>query len=130
MLGTWIRKPTSGTSIVFVHGILSNGKACWRHENGKYWPELLSNEPETAGLGIYVFTYQTDVFSGSYRLGDAVDALKEQLRLDHLFYSNRLIFVCHSMGGIVVRKFLVERTLDLIDQHIEVGLSSLPPFAR
>jgi pimeloyl-ACP methyl ester carboxylesterase len=122
MHGEWIKRPKGGAAVVFVHGILSSGEACWRNENGAYWPELLNNEPELDGLGIYVFTYHTGIFSGNYRLGDAVDALKEHMRLDGLFESKRIIFVCHSMGGIVVRRFLVERDNDLIDQDIEIGL--------
>lgn len=122
MRAEWIRKPQAGTSAVFVHGVLSSGEACWRHNDGTYWPELLQNEPELKSLGIYVFTYQTEIFSGSYRLGDIVDALKEYMRVDGVLQSERLIFVCHSMGGIVVRKFLVERATELIEGEREIGL--------
>lgn len=90
MRGEWIRRSQAGNSAVFVHGILSSGEACWRHKNDSYWPELLKNEPELASLGIYVFTYQTEIFSGSYRLGDIVDALKEHMRLD------RVLAIKHS----------------------------------
>jgi hypothetical protein len=122
MRAEWIRRPQAGTSAVFVHGILSSGEACWRHDNGTYWPALLQNEPALKLLGIYVFTYQTEIFSGSYRLGDIVDALKEHMRLDGVLQSERLIFVCHSMGGMVVRKFLVERATELIEGEREIGL--------
>jgi hypothetical protein len=44
------------------------------------------------------------------------------MKLDYLFNNKRIIFVCHSMGGIVVRKFLVERYLDLIERNIDVRL--------
>jgi hypothetical protein len=122
MQAAWIRKPQADTSVVFVHGILSSGEACWRHTNGSYWPELLKGEEGFSSLGIYVFTYRTGVFSGSYRLSDIVDALKEQMRLDGVLESRQLIFVCHSMGGIVVRKFLVERAAELIEGKREIGL--------
>lgn len=122
MLGQWIQKPKSGTSIIFVHGILSDGEACWRNPNGNYWPTLLKDETEFDALGIYVYTYQTGIFSGSYRLGDVVDDLKERMTLDGLLESQKIIFVCHSMGGIVVRKFLIERDADLIERKIEIGL--------
>jgi hypothetical protein len=69
MQGEWIRRPQGAASAVFVHGILSSGETCWRNDNGSYWPELLKNEPELGSLGIYVFTYETGIFSGSYRLG-------------------------------------------------------------
>ena len=122
MHGEWVRKPKDGASVVFVHGFLSTGETCWRHENGSYWPELLKNETELDRLGIYVYAYQTEVFSGSYRLGDVVDDLKERMKLDGLFDCEYIIFVCHSMGGIVVRQFLVDRQTDLIDRKIKIGL--------
>jgi hypothetical protein len=123
MKGEWLRKPTGATSVVFVHGILSSGEVCWRHANGSYWPELLNNEPEFNALGIYVYSYQTGFGSGSYSLSNVVDDLKERVfTLDKIADSQKIIFVCHSMGGIVVRKFLVERVNDLLDRQIEVGL--------
>lgn len=122
MQSEWIRRPQGAASAVFVHGILSSGETCWRNDTGSYWPELLKSEPELESLGIYVFTYQTGIFSGSYRLGDIVDALKEYMRLDGVLESNQLIFVCHSMGGIVVRKFIVSRAAELIEAGKEIGL--------
>src|SRR5665647_2165407 len=103
MHGKWVRKPAGDTSVVFVHGILSSGETCWRHENGAYWPELLKDEQEFPALGIYVYTYETGIFSGSYSLNDVVDDLKERLlTLDRVVDNRRLVFVCHSMGGVVV----------------------------
>jgi hypothetical protein len=122
MKGEWLRRPLATTSVVFVHGILSSGETCWRHESGSYWPELLEAELDIEPVGIYVFSYETGVFSGSYHLGDIVDALKEHMRLDHVLDSDELIFVCHSMGGIVVRKFLVERITELMREKREIGL--------
>jgi pimeloyl-ACP methyl ester carboxylesterase len=109
MEGNWLRRPTGDTSVVFVHGILSSADTCWRNPDGAFWPELLASDPELATQGIYVFTYRTGFFSGSYRISDIVDALKEFMRLDRVTESARIVFVCHSMGGIVVRKYLVER---------------------
>ena len=122
MNGDWVRRPTHGTTVVFVHGVLSSGETCWRHSGGGYWPNLLAEEISLSSVGVYVFTYQTNLFSGTYRLGDVVDALKEHARLDGVLASDQIIFVCHSMGGIVVRKFLVERQSDLISSNKVLGL--------
>jgi tetratricopeptide (TPR) repeat protein len=122
MKGEWLRKSTARTTVVFVHGVLSSGESCWRNVNGAYWPELLKSDPELQAIGIYVFTYETGIFSGSYRLSDIVDALKEHMRLDEALASDSLIFVCHSMGGIVVRKYLVERATELIESEKQIGL--------
>jgi hypothetical protein len=107
---------------VFVHGALSSGEACWRNANGTYWPTLLEDEPTLGKIGIYVFTYGTNIFSGTYRLGDVVDALKEHMGVDRAFDCRTLVFVAHSLGGLVVRKLLVERVTDFSDKHVSVGL--------
>jgi len=122
MQGEWIRKPSGEVSVVFVHGILSSGESCWRHENGSFWPELLSQETALEHVGIYVFSYRTGAFSGNYRLGDAVDAIKEFMRIDGVLKSRQIFFVCHSMGGLVTRKFLVERAVELSNANIAIGL--------
>ena len=108
--------------MVFVHGVLSSGESCWRHANGAFWPELLSRDEIAANIGVYVFTYKTGFFSGTYNLGDVVDALKEHMRLDGVISSGRIVFVCHSMGGIVARRFVVQQATQLIEQRKSIGL--------
>jgi hypothetical protein len=122
MKGEWVRNPGNSLCIVFVHGFLSDGDSCWRNQIGAYWPELLTQEPSLQSLGVYVFTYQTSLFSGSYRLSDVVDALKEHMRLDGVIACREIVFVCHSLGGIVVRKFLIERASELIAAQKHIGL--------
>ncbi|MFN7985453.1 MAG: FHA domain-containing protein [Vicinamibacterales bacterium] len=117
----WIQPPTNGTAIVFVHGVLSDGEVCWRSDTA-YWPDLLKASPELAGTGIYVFSYKTSITSGNYSVSDAVDLLAERLRFDNLLDLSHLTFVCHSMGGIVARQFLVTRQLMLVQRGIRIGL--------
>ena len=93
MKGRWIRElgeTESLTVVVFVHGVLSNGETCWRHENGTYWPELLSRHQAIGDVGIYEFTYHTDFFSGSYNLSDIVDALRGFIPLAPLHQPHNL----------------------------------------
>lgn len=129
MDGRWVRLPKDGGGVViFVHGILSSGEACWKHSNGAYWPTLLSEEQTLSDLGIYVYTYQTSIASGYYSVGDVVGDLKE--RLKNAQTSNgtiwqrggAMIFVCHSMGGIVVRKLIVRNQMELIELGARIGL--------
>jgi pimeloyl-ACP methyl ester carboxylesterase len=122
MKGDWLRTPKGDCSIVFVHGVLSSGESAWRNTNGAYWPQMLAETPSLSSVGIYVYEYRTNVFSGRYSLSDVVDDLKERLGLDNVALSSLIIFVCHSMGGIVVRKFLVDRATDLMDRKTDVGL--------
>jgi pimeloyl-ACP methyl ester carboxylesterase len=125
MQGVWIRRGDAATpsmAVVFVHGILSSNEACWRHENGSHWPTLLAEHPPLADVGIYAFTYQSAVFSGSYSLGNVVDSLKESLALDGVISAHRIVFVAHSMGGIVARRYIVQRLDELVERGTEVGL--------
>jgi ABC-type glycerol-3-phosphate transport system substrate-binding protein/pimeloyl-ACP methyl ester carboxylesterase len=120
----WIRKPAHGISVVFIHGVLSNSKDAWLHPNGTWWPQLLADEParELEETGIYVFDYRSDRSSGNYNLFDAATSLKDRLERDGVLNSRRIIFVCHSMGGIVARKFLLLNESLLKDLRIQIGL--------
>jgi pimeloyl-ACP methyl ester carboxylesterase len=73
-------------------------------------------------LGVYVFTYRTGFFSGSYGLADAANALKEHFVVDGITGSAGILFVCHSMGGIVARRYLVSRAAELIDRRVQVAI--------
>ena len=123
MEGEWIKRPADGVPVVvFVHGILSSGDKCWQHSDGGSWPWIVANDPHFSDVGVYNFTYQTGIFSGAYHLSDAVDALKEHLELDKIVSPNGIVFVCHSMGGLVVRKYLVSRTTELVIRQVPIGL--------
>ena len=122
MKGRWIQDAGVDAAIVFIHGILSDGEECWKHENGTFWPELIAEEAALSSVGVYLFKYKTGVFSATYSLGDAVDSLGEHLRLDNVLSRRQIIFVCHSMGGIVARRFLVKNAVELIDADKEFGL--------
>lgn len=122
MSGVWRRQGTGETVVVFIHGILSDGDLCWRSSSGAYWPDLVASEPELESVGVYVFTYHSTLTSGSYSIGDAVDALWEYLRLDDVLRNKRLIFACHSMGGIIARRLIVSRSAELVQQSKIVGV--------
>jgi len=121
--GVWVRHPAEGAPVVvFVHGVLSSGEKGWKHPGGGFWPAIVADDPKLQDVGVYVFDYKTGFFSGNYSLGDAVDALKEHLKFDSVATTSGIVFVCHSMGGIVVRRFLVSRAVELIDRDIPVAI--------
>jgi len=117
-----LKKGAGEEAVVFVHGLLSSGAKCWLHSNQTYWPDLVVASKALGDPGTYVFTYQSDVFSGGYHLDDAVDALKENLRLDGVLDHRRIVFVCHSMGGILVRRYLVRWQLEILERGTAHGL--------
>jgi hypothetical protein len=72
-------------AVVFIHGILSDGERCWKHENGTYWPDLLVSADQSGILSIFVYPYQSDIFSADYDFDDVVDDLRQRLRNARLF---------------------------------------------
>ena len=117
----WINKESKENVVVWVHGFLSSGTTCWQSEKS-YWPKIVSDDFKSHEFSNIVFTYQTDVFSSNYSLGDVVDSLKELIGLKGILKYKNIIFVCHSMGGIIARKYLLERAVDLINNNNKIGL--------
>jgi hypothetical protein len=107
--------PGRRADIVFVHGLGGASHATWRHGNESqpdhfFWPEELGKE--LADCGIWSVGYaagKTHWFSDE---GLAIDdraanlALKLSAKSDANFGSRPMIFVTHSMGGLVVKEFV------------------------
>lgn len=112
MNGEWIRQPfkTQRAVIVFVHGVLSSGASCWANKNGTTWPRLVIQDKEMENSAVFVFSYRSALTGGRYSISDAADALWLELQSSGILdLSDPIIFVCHSMGGIVVRRLVVKR---------------------
>jgi hypothetical protein len=101
MSGKWTQQVPGPAAVVFVHGVLSSGDGCWVNVNGTNWPALDAQSAHE--LSVYVSTYRTGFDSGTFSVNDASDSVFEELQLDGLMQRKLLLFVCHSMGGLVVR---------------------------
>ena len=123
---TLVRKSRNGTTVVFMHGVLSSIEGAWFSPRGGFWPRLLCDDTLLSDVGVYLFGYRADVFAGTYSLDDAVDSMREYFRLDSIWLEKQLIFVCHSMGGILARRFLVSEQAEIIHSML-VRLTHTPP---
>jgi alpha/beta hydrolase family protein len=120
--GRWIKQSSSKANVVFLHGILSNADDCWKSASA-YWPDMLARDSIAKDLGVYVISYLADAFSNGYQLGDAVQEAYVYLKTDGLFENgSTVVFICHSMGGIVARRMLVAREAEFIENNIRFGL--------
>jgi pimeloyl-ACP methyl ester carboxylesterase len=120
--GNCIRPGNGSTCVIFIHGILSSSEQAWTNSNGTSWPSLLAAETTLIDVAIYTFGYRSEVFAQNYSLGDVVDSLREFFNLKNLWAVPKLIFVCHSMGGIVARRFLVANQAEFMHRHSQLGL--------
>ena len=136
----WYRPTDGPTVLVFVHGFGSDSRSCWlRHWKDTkrpdvYWPELIATDGTFGDLGIYLGGYYTDIDSGAYGIAQAADDLFSALTVKSAnepvvpFDKANLIFVCHSMGGIVVRQMLVAHQAAFREKHVGLVLIASPSF--
>jgi pimeloyl-ACP methyl ester carboxylesterase len=127
MTGKWVRKSPAGQVVIFVHGVLSSGEACWKNEtNAAYWPQMVADCDPELGPAVYVSTYRTGIDSATYSVNDAAEGLFEELRLDGVLGHSSIVFVCHSMGGLVVRRMLVQQQSKLASVNLGLFLVASP----
>jgi len=134
----WYEDRCKDQVLVFVHGVLSDSRDCWyrapaENRPGVYWPDLLQNDNRFNGCSIYLGGYSTSVQSSRYEVSDCAEELYSALRrrseedgsrsvLEH----KTIVFVCHSMGGIVVRYMLTARPWEFENTRIGLVLIASP----
>jgi pimeloyl-ACP methyl ester carboxylesterase len=104
----YIRRQGYGTVIVFVHGIFGDGTSTWTNaDTKKYWPDLLTTDDVFAKTDIYVHSYFTPFLTQSYTIDQLIENMRAVFDKDAIFTSHEeVIFLCHSMGGLIVRGYL------------------------
>lgn len=103
-------------ALVLVHGITGDGKSSWTSQNGTYWPTLMGNDPTFGDFDIYVYEYPTRLFGECLAISDLTNNMRTHLRSDSVFEDHeQVVFLAHSMGGLVVRQFLL-RNRETIDK--------------
>jgi pimeloyl-ACP methyl ester carboxylesterase len=93
--------------IVFVHGVLGDARSTWTStRTGAYFPALVSEVTTFDGCDVFVYEYPSPALEGSL----SIDELSESVRLVLDSYGvtryDEMVFVAHSMGGLVVRSYL------------------------
>lgn len=106
--------PNPEGDIIFVHGLGGGRYKTWSHNRDvkNFWPKWLASEHATSGRRIFTYGYNAS-FKGPSTAMHITDFASELL-LRMLTYSESgtgapigslpILFVVHSMGGIVVKK--------------------------
>jgi pimeloyl-ACP methyl ester carboxylesterase len=101
--------PTNTGVIIFVHGLTGDGVGTWTASRSKaYWPQMLREDPNFAGYDVYVVQYPTPRFDKSYSIDELSDVINSQFQASGVTKYNKIIFIAHSMGGIIVRSLLLK----------------------
>jgi hypothetical protein len=142
----WFYDGNKERVLVFVHGILSDSRDCWYREKtdvskAVYWPDLVRKDPRLSEYSIYLGGYRTGIDSPDYKVEDCAEELVQALKRPdekngsvvvaeenekHHKGHKTIVFVCHSMGGIVVRYMLTARPWDFRNSNVALALIASP----
>lgn len=117
-LTTVYSHPQAKADIVLVHGLNGDPKKTWTAKNGIYWPtDLLPTALKTEHANILVYGYNADVYSTRKDRSPSDNFIHQHAQslitsLTHHRKScgterNPLIWVAHSLGGILVKRALL-----------------------
>ena len=95
-------------AILFVHGALGEGTTTWGDlDEDTSWPIMIKNDSAFDDFNVFVYGYNTNVLDYSSDITELAIQLKETLTNRKVFECHEQIhFISHSMGGLVVKRFL------------------------
>ena len=102
----WIRHQGNQGVVVFVHGFLGDDTTTWTNKTS-YWPKLLMTDSSFDHQDIYVARYNTALWKSVLTIDQVAEQLHVQFSNAGVFGYKEITFVCHSMGGLVVRSLIL-----------------------
>lgn len=112
----WVhqKNPHATVALVFVHGIFGDTLKTWTSDNGTRFFDLVDRDPDLGPrVDSFAFGYTSKVIgSGSFDIEEAANRLHIYLSEKGVLDYPKVVFVAHSMGGLVVlRELLTHREL-------------------
>lgn len=143
----WTRKKNSQDIIIFVHG-LKGGSESWSFDEKTSFPVLISQDSDLDGFDLACFEYFTN-FTNSYgkarslfgrlfgksnkrEINLPVDELSELLITEidvNLSEYENIIFIAHSMGGLVTKSCILKMIHHGRSNNIKGFISLAVPHA-
>jgi triacylglycerol esterase/lipase EstA (alpha/beta hydrolase family) len=107
---SWLRRDEKTKVFIFVHGLLSEAPRAWSG-GGTSWQELMLNDDDFADWDIVVANWYSTVMSEEHSIEVEAERLYQYLFVGEEGISGdskkEVVFLCHSLGGILVRQMLV-----------------------
>src|ERR1700730_13104132 len=108
---------TPRASVIFVHGLGGHAYDTWRRatrrreapEDVTFWPLWLAEDVD--GISVYTMAYEgpaSNWLGTSLPLQDRAVNVLEVLLSEPGLKSGPIVFICHSLGGLIVKQILLD----------------------
>ncbi len=104
------RKSEAKRLIIFVHGFIGDAKETWLHDRtSSYWPELITTDEAFSEADVATYRYESSLFEQSFSIDEIADNLRLRLNAARVPEKyDEVVFLTHSMGGLVTRAFALK----------------------
>jgi pimeloyl-ACP methyl ester carboxylesterase len=101
--------PRAPVAVVFIHGVFGDTLDTWKAPNGVTFFQLLKDDPVLGGkVDLFAFGYTSKMLTqGSFNIDEAARRLRERLEYNGVLDYPAIVFVAHSMGGLVTLRTLL-----------------------
>ncbi len=98
-------------NVIFVHGLGGHAYDTWRRAPGNdtFWPLWLATD--VPGISVYTIAYEaptTNWLGTSMPLQDRAVNVLEFLFSEEGLKTGSIVFVCHSLGGLIVKQIMLD----------------------
>ncbi|UHA74667.1 alpha/beta fold hydrolase [Paenibacillus sp. 481] len=112
------RSTKSKLAVIFVHGLAGDPHGTWRKcEQSPTMMELLGQDPSLLDAEIYSYGYRTGFKPLQYDFKTVAELLHGDIQVD--LKGKDIVFVAHSMGGLVVQQYIVNRYEDFDEDNLK-----------
>jgi pimeloyl-ACP methyl ester carboxylesterase len=136
---SWHCLNNSNTVVVFVHGLNSSSVDAWRRLKTKddnaehYWPSLVLEDKNLKKPSVYLAGFYTEPGGSNYTIADASNEFFSSISVatqgqQSVLDKSDILFVAHSLGGVVVRETLVRHADAFSGKRIGLLLVASPSY--
>lgn len=117
----WVsRHPLNNSLAVFVHGIWGSRWVTWKSQVD-FFQRIHKQRPALSSYDVFLFNYDTGKFRQPPLYPNITNALKTFLEQEGERY-DAIALVCHSQGGIVGKRYILEELIKGRGDGLKVDL--------